>query len=99
MRPILLQGHTRALTQVKYNPDGDLLMTVSKDNVANLWYSHNGELVGTYEGHQGTIWSIDCNNATTLIVTGAADNTARLWHAETGKELHKWDLPTAIKRI
>ncbi|KAI7830053.1 eukaryotic translation initiation factor 3 subunit I [Kickxella alabastrina] len=74
-------------------------MTVSKDNVANLWYSHNGELVGTYEGHQGSIWSIDCNNATTLIVTGAADNTARLWHAETGKELHKWDLPTAIKRI
>ncbi|KAI9470274.1 translation initiation factor eIF3 subunit [Coemansia sp. RSA 989] len=99
MRPILLQGHTRALTQIKYNPDGDLLMTVSKDNVANLWYSHNGERVGTYEGHLGALWTIDCNKTTTLVITGAADNTARLWHAETGKQLHVWEFKTAVKRV
>ena len=33
MRPILLSGHERALTQVKYNSDGDIIFTVSKDHV------------------------------------------------------------------
>lgn len=61
MRPILLQGHTRALTQIKYNREGDLLFTVSKDKVANVWYSHNGERLGTYTDHQGSIWTIDVN--------------------------------------
>ncbi|KAJ2782726.1 translation initiation factor eIF3 subunit [Coemansia javaensis] len=99
MRPILLQGHDRALTQVRYNTDGDLLMTVGKDKVANLWYAHNGERIGTYEGHLGAVWTIDCNKPTTLVVTGSADNTARLWHAETGRQLHMWEFPTAVKRV
>ena len=59
MRPILLKGHTRALTHVKYNQDGDLLFTCSKDNRPTLWYSDNGERVGTYEGHNGTVWGCD----------------------------------------
>ena len=33
MRPILLSGHERALTQVKYNSDGDIIFSVSKDHV------------------------------------------------------------------
>ncbi|KAJ1997070.1 translation initiation factor eIF3 subunit [Coemansia thaxteri] len=99
MRPFLLQGHERSLTQIKYNFDGDLLMTVGKDKVANLWYSHNGEHIGSYVGHQGALWSIDCNKTSTLVITGAADNTARLWHAETGLLLHTWELPTAVKRV
>lgn len=61
MRPILLQGHTRSLTQIKYNREGDLLFSVSKDKVANVWYSHNGERLGTYTGHVGAVWTIDVN--------------------------------------
>jgi hypothetical protein len=37
MRPILLSGHERALTQVKYNADGDLIFSVSKDHVVCAW--------------------------------------------------------------
>ncbi|KAJ1821741.1 translation initiation factor eIF3 subunit [Coemansia sp. RSA 2671] len=99
MRPLLLQGHERPLTQIKYNRDGDLLMTVSKDKIANLWYSHNGEHIGCYVGHLGALWTVDCNKTSTLVITGAADNTARLWHAETGRMLHTWELPTAVKRV
>jgi len=32
-RPILLQGHERSITQIKYNRDGDLLFSVAKDTV------------------------------------------------------------------
>ena len=58
-RPILLSGHERSLTQVKFNLEGDLLFSVAKDNVVNAWFSHNGERLGTYEGHNGTVWSVD----------------------------------------
>jgi translation initiation factor 3 subunit I len=62
MKPILLMGHSRALTQIKFNADGDLLFTVSKDSQASIWYSSNGERLGTLTGHSGTIWSISVSS-------------------------------------
>lgn len=47
-QPILLQGHERAITQVKYNSDGDLLFTTAKDQKPTVWYSDTGERLGTY---------------------------------------------------
>ncbi|ORY07876.1 WD40 repeat-like protein [Basidiobolus meristosporus CBS 931.73] len=99
MRPILLQGHTRSLTQIKYNREGDLLFSVSKDNVVNAWFSHNGERLGTYNGHVGAIWTVDVDSTTTLLLTGSADNTARLWEVQTGKLLYTLETKTAVKRV
>ncbi|KAI7866713.1 WD40-repeat-containing domain protein [Spinellus fusiger] len=99
MRPILLQGHTRSLTQIKYNREGDLLFSVSKDKNVNVWYSHNGERLGTYSGHQGSVWTVDVNSTSTMIVTGAADNTAKLWNTQTGRCLKTWEFKTAVKHV
>lgn len=93
-KPILLQGHERSITQIKYNREGDLLFSVAKDTVsrtadqavsfstykcvlgliklgcllwcqplkvANVWYSVNGERLGTYNGHTGAVWCVDCD--------------------------------------
>jgi translation initiation factor 3 subunit I len=59
MRPILLQGHERSLTMVKYNRDGDLLFSCSKDPNPNVWYTHNGEMLGSYNGHDKAVWCLD----------------------------------------
>ncbi|KTW28717.1 uncharacterized protein T551_02567 [Pneumocystis jirovecii RU7] len=99
MRPILLQGHERPLTQVKFNDDGDLLFSVSKDHIINVWFSHNGERLGTYHGHQGAIWSVDVNSTSTLMASGSADSTIMLWNVKTGKCLKIWKFPTAVKRV
>jgi len=99
MRPILLQGHERSLTQIKYNHEGDLLFTASKDHVINVWFSHNGERLGTYNGHNGSVWSIDVDSSSEFMVSGAADNTMRLWEVQTGKCLYTWEFPTAVKRV
>ena len=61
IRPIMVKGHERALTMIKYNRDGDLLFSCSKDHVPSLWYSENGERIGTYHGHCGTVWCLDVN--------------------------------------
>ena len=50
MKPLALSGHSRALTQIKYNHDGDLLFTAAKDKEPSVWYSHNGERIGSYKG-------------------------------------------------
>lgn len=99
MRPILLQGHERSLTQIRFNNEGDLLFSCSKDHVINVWFSHNGERLGTYDGHNGTVWTIDVDSQSKYLVSGAADNTLRLWNVSNGKCLYVWEFPTAVKRV
>ena len=57
--PFFSAGHERSLTQIKFNAEGDLLFSCSKDHIINVWFSHNGERLGTYDGHNGTVWTID----------------------------------------
>ena len=70
MRPILLKGHERPLTFIKYNREGDLLFTCAKDHHPTLWYSDDGERVGTYIGHNGAVWTCD--------ITGTCDDRDRV---------------------
>lgn len=79
MRPILLHGHSRPLTQLKFNREGDLLFTAAKDKSPNVWYSHNGERLGTYDGHNGAVTALDVDDQSRFLITGAADNTVKLW--------------------
>ncbi|GJQ88038.1 Trip1 [Trypoxylus dichotomus] len=87
MKPLMLHGHERAITQIKYNREGDLLFSSSKDNKPNVWYSLNGERLGTFNGHQGAVWCIDVDWMTTKFMSGAGDNTFRIWDCETGTEI------------
>ncbi|KAG7245214.1 hypothetical protein INR49_023780 [Caranx melampygus] len=106
-KPILLQGHERSITQIKYNREGDLLFSVAKDTVANVWYSVNGERLGTYNGHTGAVWCVDCDCIpfkkykatwdTKNVLTGSADNSCRLWDCETGKQLALLHTNSAVR--
>ena len=55
----MLHGHERSITQIRYNREGDLLFSCAKDNQPNVWYSINGERLGSYTGHGGAVWCID----------------------------------------
>ncbi|CAH1252970.1 eukaryotic translation initiation factor 3 subunit I-like [Branchiostoma lanceolatum] len=97
MKPLMLQGHTRAITQIRYNREGDLLFSCAKDTKPCVWYSLNGERLGTYNGHNGAVWAMDVDWQTTKVLTAAADNSARLWDCETGKQLFQWDTNNAVR--
>ena len=66
----MLHGHERAITQIMYNSTGDLLFSVAKDNKPTVWYSANGERLGTYNGHGGAVWCIDVNRILELCLLG-----------------------------
>lgn len=89
MRPYLLKGHERPLTQVKYNREGDLVVSCAKDLQPCLWFADDGTRIGTYEGHNGAIWSCDMDIDSTRLITSSADQTVRIWDLPTGKELHQ----------
>lgn len=97
MKPILLNGHTRSLTKIKYNREGDLLFSVSKDQSPNVWYSHNGERLGTYDGHTGTVWCVDISYDSKVLLTGSADNSAKIWDVYSGKLLHSLETNTSVR--
>jgi len=90
MRPILLKGHERSITSLRFNRDGDLLFTTSKHPNFAVWYSDNGERLGTYHGHNGAVWSIDIDRHSEQLITGSADTNAKLWSVETGREITSW---------
>jgi translation initiation factor 3 subunit I len=99
MIPILLQAHTRALTKVKYNAEGDLLFTASKDPSVSVWWSANGERLGTLDGHTGSIWTLDVASDSSIVATGSADNSIKVWDVKTGKFLRTFTVDTAVRGI
>ena len=99
MRPILLQSHSRTLTKVRYNQEGDLLFSASKDNEPHVWRTHNGELLGTYIGHSGVIWTLDIASDSRTLLTGSGDMTCKVWDVETGAIKHTLDQKTAIRCV
>ena len=78
MRPLSLKGHDRALTRVRLNREGDLLFSSSKGKSVCVWFTENGERLGTYDGHNGAIWDVDVSWDSSHLVSSAADNTMKV---------------------
>jgi WD40 repeat protein len=68
-----------APTEIKYNAEGDLLFSASKDHIINVWHSHNGERLGTYEGHNGSVWTVDVD------CESRCPNEVFLWRGTSGQ--------------
>eukprot|EP00245_Coleochaete_scutata_P011052 TRINITY_DN4026_c0_g1_i1.p1 TRINITY_DN4026_c0_g1~~TRINITY_DN4026_c0_g1_i1.p1 ORF type:complete len:327 (-),score=47.96 TRINITY_DN4026_c0_g1_i1:850-1830(-) len=99
MRPILLKGHERPLTYLKYNRDGDLIFTCAKDHNPNVWYGDSGERLGNYKGHNGAVWTCDVTRDSAKLITGSADQTAKLWDVETGTCLHTFEYQMPARAV
>lgn len=57
--PIVLNAHTKPITLVKFNDEGDILFTSAKDNVIIAWKASNLQLIGSYVKHTAAIASFD----------------------------------------
>ncbi|ODV92018.1 hypothetical protein CANCADRAFT_81064 [Tortispora caseinolytica NRRL Y-17796] len=99
MRPIMLKGHSRPLTQIKYNREGDLLFSVGKDGIVGVWYSHNGERLGTYDGQMPTaLWTVDPHPESNIALSGGADNEVHVWKVNGGELIHRFQFETTVKQ-
>lgn len=73
MKPLSLKGHGRPITRVRINQEGDLLFSAGKDKHICVWYTENGERIGTYEGHTGVVWDVDVSWNTKTLVSASGD--------------------------
>ncbi|KAI3726605.1 hypothetical protein L1987_66403 [Smallanthus sonchifolius] len=99
MRPILMKGHERPLTFLKYNRDGDLLFSCAKDHTPTVWFADNGERLGTYRGHNGAVWCCDVSRDSTRLITGSADQSAKLWDVQTGTPLFTFNFDSPARAV
>lgn len=99
MRPLALKGHDRALTRVRFNREGDILFSAAKNKSPCIWFTENGERLGTYDGHNGVVWDLDVSWDTKTLATASGDNSVKIWNSETGDCLHTLQTPTPARSV
>lgn len=99
MHPLLLKGHERPLTRVKFNREGDVLFTAAMDKSPTCWSASTGARIGTYNGHNGAVQDLDIMWNTDRIITGSGDNSAILWRAENAEKLHEWKFRSPARAV
>lgn len=78
---ITLHGHTNTLTMARFSPDGQKIVTASRDNTATLW-GVDGRRLAVLTGHTSAVVSALFSPDGLRIVTASEDATARLWQPD-----------------
>lgn len=102
-----LPGHSLTITNMEFSPDGEYLLSVSRDRQFIVWRMID-EDEGKFEmvltnpkAHTRIIW--DCSwlplEFGHYFVTGSRDKLIKLWNIENTKELDMLKLPTIVTSI
>lgn len=84
----LYLGHTDdGITTTEFSPDGNTVLTSSRDGTARLWDVATGNNLHVLSGHAGLVaHSIFSADGKTVYTTGS-DGTLRQWDVETGEQI------------
>ena len=78
-----LEGHSAAVIDAVFSPDGQRIVTASQDNTARVWNAATGQLVAKLEGHSGAVWHAAFSPDGQRVVTASQDSTARVYRIVT----------------
>mmetsp|Transcript_10535 Transcript_10535/g.23940 ORF Transcript_10535/g.23940 Transcript_10535/m.23940 type:complete len:556 (-) Transcript_10535:94-1761(-) len=95
----MLHGHSRPVTCITWNKDGNLLFTCGKDKLVCVWSFPDGECLGKYTGHSGAVWSCSITADSRWLVSGGADNQVIVWEARMSRELARVELPGVVRCV
>ncbi len=70
--------HTDRITDLAFSPDGQNILTGSKDQTAILW-DLQGNLITIFEGHTNGIHAVAFSPDGQSVLTGSFDQTIRIW--------------------
>lgn len=82
---LTLQGHTRLINDLAFDPDDRWLATASSDETIKLWDLRTGECVKTFLGHSNRVLSIAFSPNGRFIASGGDDRSVKLWDVQTGR--------------
>ena len=72
------EGHSDAVWEVRFSPDGNTIATASRDGTVKLWKT-DGALITTLENHNDSIVEVLFSLDGSTIATASSDGTAKLW--------------------
>jgi WD40 repeat protein len=75
------------LLAATFSPDGQLVLTASKDNTAQLWNAKTGARVGEPMRHPNWVHAAEFSPDGSRILTGCEDGYARVWDVDTRSTL------------
>ena len=81
-----------SVNAVRYSPDGNLLLSGSRDAHLNIFdVKNNYALINSIPAHNYAIYSIIYNSDKNLFATASRDKTVKIWDADTMEVLMRLD--------
>ena len=79
----VVMRHQAWVGHAAFSPDGERVVTASRDGRAALWDASTGEHIAWLEHRDKVAWA-EFSDRGGLVATASKDGTARIWDAETG---------------
>ncbi|KAJ9104212.1 hypothetical protein QFC19_004029 [Naganishia cerealis] len=95
-----LAGHTLTITKIVFSPDGQFILSCSRDRTWRLFRKKEGELgfepVAAEKPHARIIWDCTFSPDSSYFVTAARDKQFKLWRKASNSG-DKWELTATVK--
>ncbi|MDJ0580775.1 TIR domain-containing protein [Crocosphaera sp.] len=75
------QGHTNTVEGVAISPDGQMIVSASRDHTLKLW-NLQGELLETLHGHSGEVQGVAFSPNGQVIASASRDGSVKLWDTQ-----------------